>query len=136
MLNTLASHNADIQKLIEHGYAVSMDNDYLVIRDIPYLDFEKKLQIGAIVSKLKAIDQLRVELEDHQVFFCGAHPCELNGNPIPNLGGGPVILTLKSEDLKVERSFSNKPVDGFVNNLEKIVSYVNIILVQLCTYMT
>lgn len=127
MLNTLASHNADIQKLIEQGYAVSMDNDYLVIRDIPYLDSEKKLQIGAIVSKLKAIDQLRVELEDHQVFFCGAHPCELNGNPIPNLGGGPAILTLKSEDLKVERSFSNKPVDGFVNNLEKIVSYVNII---------
>lgn len=127
MLNTLASHNPDIQKLIEQGYAVSMDNDYLVIRDIPYLDSEKKLQIGAIVSKLKAIDQLRVEIEDHQVFFCGAHPCELNGNPIPNLGGGPAILTLKSEDLKVERSFSNKPVDGFVNNLDKIVSYVNII---------
>ena len=126
MLNILASHNGDIHKLIERGYAVSIDSDYLVIRDIPYLDSEKKLQIGAIVSKLKFIDKVRFELEDHQILFCGAHPCELDGTPIPNLGGGPATIILKSEDLKVERSFSNRPSNGFANNFEKIESYVNI----------
>ena len=69
MLSILANHNPDIDKLIKKGYALSVDSNYLVIRDIPYLDDKKSLQIGAIVSKLVFTDQHRVTLEDHQIFF-------------------------------------------------------------------
>jgi hypothetical protein len=126
MLNTLASHNEDLSRLLKKGYAVSIDSNHLVVRDIPYLDNSQALQIGAIVSKLIFIDNEHVKLEDHQIFFCGSHPCEINGNLIPNLGGGPVNIPMESEDLVVQRSFSNKPENGFADLFEKIESYVTI----------
>lgn len=128
MLHQLISHNEDIRRLHEKGYAISCDNSYLVVRDIPYLDEAKNLRIGAIVSKLIFIDQNHVKQEDHQIFFCGSHPSELDGTLIKNLGGGPVGLALASPDLVVERTFSNKPLSGSFRDLfEKIESYVGIL---------
>lgn len=126
-LNTLASHNNDIKLLIDKGYSVSLDSNFLVIRDIPYLDKEKNLHWGAIVSKLIFVDDKQVKQEDHQIFFCGVHPCQTDGSEIRNLGGGVTSLQLTSDDLKVQRSFSNKPKAGYKDLFEKIDTYVTII---------
>ena len=40
-------------------YAVAVDSNHLVVRDIPYLDSEGGLQTGAIVAKLEFIDQVQ-----------------------------------------------------------------------------
>jgi hypothetical protein len=128
MINILAQYNEDIDKLIKRGYALSIDSNYLVVRDIPYLDDEGNLKIGAIVSKLVFIDKEHVTAQDHQIFFCGSHPYELTGKKIMNLGGGPVSISLSSKDLMVERSFSNKPPSGKYDDwFQKIETYVNII---------
>lgn len=127
MFHQLVSHNEDIGRLVEKGYALAFDSNYLVIRDIPYLDKDKNLKIGAFVSKLVFIDQTHVQLEDHQMFFCGSHPCELDGSIVGNLGGGPTTLPLAAADLVVERSFSNKPKNGFANLFDKVESYLAII---------
>jgi hypothetical protein len=127
----LVSHNDDMRRLLEKGYAVGFDSNYLVVRDIPYLDGERKLQVGAIVSKLVFIDQERITQEDHQIFFAGSIPYGLDGQPIPNLGGGPTQLALSeaSRDVVVERTFSNRPqaTGAFNDFFEKIESYVGII---------
>lgn len=127
MLNTLASHNPDLKKLLEKGYALSIDTNNLVVRDVPYLDSKKELKIGAFVTKLEFIDQNRVKAVDHQIYFCGGHPCELNGKPIKNLGGGEMTMPLSSPDLVVQRSFSNKPPNGFTGLFEMVESYIAII---------
>ena len=112
MFQKLVNHNEDLRRLVEKGYAVAFDSNYLVVRDIPYLDSERNLQIGAIVAKLEFIDQERVTQSDHQVFFAGSVPYGLDGMPIPNLGGGATQLALSeaSKDVVVQRSFSNKPM--------------------------
>lgn len=131
MFHQLVSHNDDIRRLVEKGYAAAFDSNYLVVRDIPYLDGERKLQIGAIVTKFVDTGQDRIIQEDHQIFFAGSVPYGLDGKPIPNLGGGPTHLTLSetSNDVTVQRSFSNKPtVTGkFQDFFDKIESYVAII---------
>lgn len=128
MATTLAQHNEDIDRLLKKGFALSVDSNHLVVRDIPYLDNNGGLNIGAIVSILNSIDQYKVGMIDHQIFFCGSHPHELNGKPIKNLGGGAVQLLLTSDDLIVQRSFSNKPQCGkFEDWFDKIESYVTII---------
>jgi len=127
----LVNHNDDIKRLVEKGYAIGFDSNYLVIRDIPYLDQQLQLKIGAFVAKLVFIDQNKVIQDDHQVYFAGSVPYNLDGKPIPNLGGGPVNLPLSeySKDVIVERSFSNKPrITGrFLDFFEKIESYVTVI---------
>lgn len=131
MFHQLVNHNQDLRHLVEKGYAVAFDSNYLVIRDIPYLDSAGKLQIGAIVTKLEFIDQEHVTQTDHQVFFAGSVPHGLDGKPIPNLGGGTTQLALSeaSKDVVVQRSFSNKPTttSKFRDFFEKIESYVTII---------
>jgi hypothetical protein len=127
----LVSHNDDIRCLVEKGYAVAFDSNCMVIRDIPYLNGQKELQIGTIVTKLVFVDQERVKQDDHQIFFAGSHPHNLDGTPILNLGGGPTQLPLSEacSDVVVQRSFSNKPrASGkFKDFFEKIDSYVAII---------
>lgn len=128
MISNLAKHNPDIDNLIKKGYALSLDSNHLVVRDIPYLDNNGELQIGSIVSVLEYVDQVKVRMKDHQIYFCGSHPHELSGKPIKNLGGGEVNIRLASQDLVVKRSFSNKPPSGkFKDWFDKIENYVTII---------
>jgi hypothetical protein len=127
VLIELANHNDDIRRLLEKGYALRVDGPHLVVRDIPYLDSQLALQIGAIVTKLVFIDKVRVKQDDHQVYFAGPAPYGLNGQPIPNLAGGPTTMTLSKTDVVVQRSFSNKPKDGFANFFDKIEHYVRVI---------
>lgn len=127
----LVNHNDDLRRLVEKGYAVAFDGGYLVVRDIPYLDGEKRLQWGGIVTKLVFVDKEKVSQEDHQIFFAGSVPHSMTGTPIPNLGGGATTLALSEacKDVVVQRSFSNKPkaTGKFADFFEKIESYVSII---------
>lgn len=52
MFQQLVNHNDDLRRLVEKGFAVAFDSNCLIIRDVPYLDSERKLQIGAIVDSL------------------------------------------------------------------------------------
>jgi hypothetical protein len=130
----LVSHNEDILRLVENNYAIGFDSNYMIVRDIPYLDDKQQLLIGAIVTKLVFVDQERVVQDDHQVFFAGSIPHNVAGTPIPNLGGGAAQLALSEgcDDVVVQRSFSNKPMingqlRGYKDFFEKIDSYVAVI---------
>jgi hypothetical protein len=132
MFQELVNHNDDIRRLVEKGYAISCDdNHYLVVRDVPYLDQSRNLQVGAVVTKFLDQGENKIAQDDHQIFFCGSHPHGLDGKPISNLGGGPATLALSaaSSDITVQRSFSNKPHETkkFENFFDKIESYVAII---------
>lgn len=131
MFQKLVSRNPDLGRLVEKGYAVAFDSNCLIVRDIPYLSQEGALAWGALVAKLVFVDRERVEQDDHQVYFAGTHPYDLDGQPIRNLGGGPASIHLSAAhgDVKVERSFSNKPrtAGRFADFFEKIESYVSII---------
>ena len=129
MFHELVSRNEDLKRLVDKGYAIKFDSEHLVVRDVPYLDHEKNLRIGAFVTKLDFVDKHQVRQVDHQVFFCGSRPHNADGTPIPNLAGGETTVALKDPTLIVERSFSNKPVgsNGFPDFFEKIESYVRII---------
>ncbi|MBY5427881.1 ThiF family adenylyltransferase [Rhizobium leguminosarum] len=127
MFQELVSHNKDIEQLLLKGYAIALDSGHLVIRDIPYLDEKGALCWGAIVCKLTSADSKRFIMEDHQIYFAGSHPHGLDGQPIPNLGGGQHTLPLKSPDVVVQRSMSNKPTGGYVDHVAKIDRYVAIL---------
>ncbi|MES2674358.1 MAG: ThiF family adenylyltransferase [Pseudomonadota bacterium] len=132
MFQKLVSLNEDLKKMIDKGYAVTVDStNHLVIRDVPYLDAEGQLKIGALVAKLKFIDQFRFEQEDHQVYFAGEVPYGLGGMPIQNLGGGSCLINLSQgcNDVVVQRSFSNKPkaAGKYNDHYHKIEIYVGMI---------
>ncbi|MCF1444779.1 ThiF family adenylyltransferase [Ralstonia nicotianae] len=131
MSQKLVSHNGDLQRLIEKGYAVAFDGPHLIVRDIPYLDAAGSLHWAAFVAKLVFVDEVHVVQDDHQIYFSGGVPHNMDGTPVQHLAGGPHTLTLSknSEDVVVQRSFSNKPLSTgkFENFFDKIESYVALI---------
>lgn len=129
MLAKLVNHNSDIKALVDLGYALAVDSNYLIVRDVPYLDGTLALRWGAIVTKLEFIDQLKVKQDNHQVFFAGSSPHSLKGTPVHNLGDNMNKLVLpQSPDIKVERIFSNKLGNrSYIDFQEKIESYITLI---------
>lgn len=131
MFRKLVSHNTDLGQLVERGYAVAFDSNCLIVRDIPYLGGKGELKWGAIVAKLVFVNEDQVVQDDHQIYFAGSHPHQIDGTPIRNLAGGgaTIHLTKACADVVVERSFSNKPkrTGKFDNFFDKIESYVAII---------
>ncbi len=131
MLKTLASHNPDLQRLLKKGYALAVDSNHLVVRDIPYLDSEGQLQWSAFVGKLVFEDQTKVRPEDHQIYFAAPRPFGLDGEVIRGLGGGEAQLDLseRCRDVIVRQRFSHKLKDSgqprpYDDHFEKIESYV------------
>lgn len=131
VLAQLASHNDDINRLAIKGYAIAFDSNYLVVRDIPYLDAAKNLKWGAIVAKLVFLDEVHVTQDDHQIFFAGSSPYQLDGEVVPNLADREATLPLSeaSNDVVVQRRFSNKPMPAgsYADFFEKIEGYVTLI---------
>ena len=127
MFGLLVNHNEDLSRLVKKGYALGFDSNHLVVRDIPYLDEKGELHWGAIVSKMVSEDNVHFQLHNHEIWFCGSHPHYADGKRIPNLGGGETTLTLEAEDLIVQRSFSNKHTNGYVDFFDKINSYMSMI---------
>ena len=61
MSRQLASHNEDIRRLVEAGFAVSEDSNYLVVRDIPYLDENLGLAVTSRKVVRLFLEQFRLE---------------------------------------------------------------------------
>jgi hypothetical protein len=131
VFHQLLSHNEDLRRLVDEGYAAAIDSGYLVVRDIPYLDEQRQLKWGAFVAKLEFVDKLTVRQDDHQIWFAGSIPHGLDGQPISQLGGGSASLPLgeASQDVVVQRRFSNKPTAAgkYSDFFEKIEGYVTLI---------
>jgi hypothetical protein len=127
----LVNPNEDLQRLVQKGYAVGFDDGYMLIRDIPYLDDKLDLQWGAFVTKLVAVADGGVRQEDHQVFFAGSPPHNLDGKPIPNLGDRAATLALDklNDDIVVERQFSvrPKPIQDYADFFDKVECYVALV---------
>lgn len=126
------NRNPDIQQLVDKGYAVAFDSNYLVVRDIPYLDAGGTLKAGAIVATLVYRDNNELAYQDdHQIYFAGGTPHQIDGTPVPKLGNRAATLALSQacNDVVVERRFSNKPKgsNGYADFFDKIESYVTLI---------
>ena len=134
MLKTLASRNPDLKALLDRGFSLAIDSNYLVVRDIPYLDATGQLQWGAMVAKLVLEDEVTVRPHDHQIFWSGPRPFGLDGQVIRGLGGGgaQLVLSDRCSDVVVQQSFSHKLKErgeprAYVDHVEKIDSYVAMI---------
>lgn len=126
MQQELISRNEDLKRLRDEGYEVEIRGGYLLIHHIPYLNSEKNICFGTLVSTLTLKDSNTVGKPDnHVIHFIGDNPCQLDGSPISAIQ----YLNGKKQlgEIIVNMSFSNKPPDGYSNYYEKIKRYADII---------
>lgn len=116
----------DLKRLRDEGYFVQIRNGFLVMRDVPYVNAQRQVRLGSLISSLMLAGDVTREPDTHVVNFDGEQPCGSDGTPLAkiihqsghvDLGGG----------LTAEFSFSSKPASGYPNYYEKMTTYANIL---------
>ncbi|CUR51346.1 ThiF family protein [Nitrosotalea devaniterrae] len=122
----LINHNDDLQQIINAGYEIEISNSDLIIHNVPYVNEKKQILRGSIISHAM-ITSFKITPNDHQVLWTGDYPCDHNGSPMTNLGGGTNNEKIR-EGLVAKYSFSQKPTESgkYENHFKKIEHYVHL----------
>jgi hypothetical protein len=127
MSQQLINHSPDLKRLRDEGYEIEIHGGYLLIHHIPYLNQIKEIKFGTLVSVITLSNNITTGTPDnHVIHFMGENPCDINGQVIPAIQYNNAITVL-SNMITVDRSFSNKPPAGYPNYYEKVKRYADII---------
>jgi len=122
----LISHSPDLKKLRDEEYDIEVRNGYLLVKHVPYVNSQREVQYGLLVSTLNLAGDRTAQPDTHVVFFAGEYPCRADGSRITTIEHGSARQELLP-GLWVDHSFSNKPPQGFQNYHEKLARYVAIL---------
>ncbi|WP_281638155.1 ThiF family adenylyltransferase [Flavobacterium marginilacus] len=127
MSQQLINHSPDLKRLRDEGYEIEVIGGYLLIHHIPFVDLNRQIQYGVLVSTLMLCNNHRTGMPDnHVIHFIGENPCEIDGTVITAIQHSNTTSVL-NHLITVNRSFSNKPVAGYPNYYEKVKRYADII---------
>ncbi|WP_395974442.1 ThiF family adenylyltransferase [Chryseobacterium cucumeris] len=127
MSQQLINHSPDLKRLRDEGYEIEVRGGYLLIHHIPYMNSNKEVQFGVLVTTLTLSSNERTTTPDnHVIYFIGDNPCEIDGSYITSIQNynEPTIL---NHEITVSRTFSNKPQNGYPDYYQKVKRYVEII---------
>lgn len=126
MSQKLINRSPDLKRLRDEGYEIEIRQGHLLVHSIPYVDTNRKVQRGVLVSELSLAGETTVRPSTHVAHFQGDHPCTKDGIPIE-----PIKHASRTQDLagciKINHSFSNKPSAGYADYYEKMTRYAMII---------
>ncbi len=127
MSQSLISLNPDLKQLWDDGFQVEVRNNHLVVHAIPYVNAQKEVAIGALISELNLVTPEQVgPPSSHQLHFVGTQPCNQDGSPITQLGNGGSSCDLGG-GLVASFYFSFKLRGGYTNYHQKVTNYVSMI---------
>jgi hypothetical protein len=126
MSHQLISRSADLKRLRDEGYEVEVRANYLLVHSVPYVNAQKQLAFGTLVSELTLAGDMAVQPSTHVIHFAGSHPCAKDGSPIIQISHASATQQL-AQNLIVQHAFSNKPPNGYANYYEKMTRYIEII---------
>lgn len=131
MSHELIEANPDLKLLRDEGYAIEVKDSFLLVHDIPYVNSNRKIKYGILVSDLSSMagNITTSPIGQHVAYFIGEHPCNSDGSIISAIKHSTNNQSF-TEEITVNHSFSNKPQGGYQNYYEKMVSYINIISSQ------
>lgn len=120
--------NPDLSRLRDEGYKVDVRDGYLVVTDIPYVDVQRQVRRGTLVSELTLSGDRTQQPSTHVIRFAGEFPCTHEGAPIEALRNQTQRQEL-APGLVVDHAFSCKPSSGFYKDYyEKVSTYANILV--------
>lgn len=126
MPHELISHSPDLTRLREEGYFVEIYAGFLLLREVPYVNAQRQVQTGTLISSLTLAGDVTQYGGDHVVYFDGEFPCTADGMPIQQIGHQSGDLKLR-DGLTAKHSFSSKPENGYTDYHHKMTTYAAIL---------
>lgn len=126
MSERLIARSPDLHRLRDEGFEIEVRHGFLVVHSVPYVNGQREVAFGKIVTDLTLNGDQTQRPGDHQVWFAGDHPCNADGSIISQIVHSTGTQTL-CEGVVVHHRFSCKPPDGYSDYHAKISRYVDII---------
>jgi hypothetical protein len=131
MSKQLIDHSPDLKKLRDEGYNLEINSNYLLLKDVPYVNPKKEVKRGILITELTTSGDRTGSPKDHVVDFCGDVPCDQEGKPLDRIINDRNRHSL-ADNLIADCKFSSKPtVDGkfqdYIDYYDKMTSYANIL---------
>ncbi|MCA9253649.1 MAG: ThiF family adenylyltransferase [Phycisphaerales bacterium] len=126
MSQELINRNADLKRLRDEGYFVQIRGGLLLLREVPYVNQERQVCYGTLISTLTMAGEQTKRPDTHVVCFDGAFPCHADGsalNQISNVTGNFDL----GHGLVAKHKFSSKPADGYSDYYHKMTTYATIL---------
>lgn len=127
----LSSH---VQRLVDEGYKISIESQYIIVDNVPYVSDAGVISRAAIISHYHEKEGIE-SFGDHTVWFTGCVPCTVKGESLEHvlvvdtnhatIAGRQVLcrFSYKSERLDTMANIYNK----LTHYIRKLQSYVNVI---------
>lgn len=126
MSQQLINHSQDLKRLRDEGFEIEVRGGHLLVHHIPYVESNKVIQYGVLVSTLTLKNGTTTAVPDnHVIHFIGDNPCNIDGTVITAIQHDNSARNF--DGIAISRSFSNKPPHGYPNYYEKVKRYVDII---------
>lgn len=127
MSRKLFSLNSDLRQLREEGYFVQILGGLLVMREVPYVDAQKRMRTGTLVCPLDLAGDMTCKPSTHVMHWDGDFPCRADGTPLQEIAHQSQFVNL-GHGVSAQHSFSSKPrLDGYANFYEKMSTYASIL---------
>jgi len=128
MSQKLLYHNEVLKRFVREGLHITVQPPLLIINHVPYVNSDRTIEYGRIVSLLNLSGDVVVSPSTHVVYFIGNHPCDKDGKEISQIRHSGQNQNIHG--LTVNRSFSNKNDHSYENEFEKVINYVRIITAE------
>ncbi len=128
MSHKLINRSADLKQLRDEGYDIEIRSGHLLVKFVPYLNSEKQVKRGILVSKLTLAGDVTARPADHVAYFVGDHPCREDGKEIEQIKNQSARRTL-ADDVVIDHTFSAKPQPSgfYADYYSKVTTYVAIL---------
>ena len=121
------SLNEDLRRLRDDGYFVQIVGGFLVMREVPYVNAQREVKIGTLISSLCMSGNITQKPEPHTIHFGGDFPCTSQGAPILAIAHTSETVDL-GHGLIAQHMFSSKPgPDGYRDYHQKMTTYATIV---------
>jgi hypothetical protein len=125
MSQRLISRSADLQRLQNEGYEVSITGGKLLIGHVPFRNAAGEIDYGILVSDLQLNGDATAQPTDHVARFIGGIPHAADGGRLARLviDESPQQV---AEGLTTTCTFSQKPLGGvpYTDYYEKMLTYI------------
>lgn len=122
----LINRNPDLKRLADDGYLIQVKGGLLLMQEVPYVDSQKRIRFGTIVSTLTLAGDVTQPPDTHVVHFIGELPCDAKGKPLTAIVNQSADVPL-SNGLVAKHMFSSRPPGGYPTYYEKMKTYATIL---------
>ena len=126
MSRQLINRSPDLKKLMDDGYELDVKSGHLVISNVPYVNAQKQVKRGALVSILNLAGNVTTKPHTHVAMFAGEYPCDRLGCELAKIKHQSKRKAI-CDGLVINHSFSSKPAGGYKDYHHKMRTYVAII---------